>query len=201
MRRKNRASSASGNARALSAGSARLFYALCPDAETAGGIAERAGALTLEQGARWVRRENYHVTLAFVGEVAAPQIEVFRQVAGKLDARACTIEFDSLEYWPASNVVVAAAHEAPPTLTELCAALRSQIGVRQTMRLRSPPGEALRLHVTLARKIMQAPVLQAMSPIAWRARSFSLMQSRAAGGGSIYTVVDTWPLLDETARE
>jgi hypothetical protein len=52
--------------------------------------------------------------------------------------------------------------------------------------------------VTLARKVMQAPVPQAMSAFVWRATSFSLVLSETGGIASAYTVVDTWPLLDET---
>jgi 2'-5' RNA ligase len=59
------------------------------------------------------------------------------------------------------------------------------------------PCERLRAHVTLARKVSQAPVLQAMSPIAWRATNFSLIRSDTGGAASAYTVVETWPLLDE----
>jgi 2'-5' RNA ligase len=55
----------------------------------------------------------------------------------------------------------------------------------------------LRPHVTLARKVAQAPVLQAMSPFDWSARSFSLVSSDTSGAHSVYTVVDTWPLLYE----
>jgi 2'-5' RNA ligase len=56
---------------------------------------------------------------------------------------------------------------------------------------------SLRAHVTLARKVPQAPVLQVMSPFDWNARSFSLVRSDTGAAHSIYTVVDTWPLLDE----
>jgi 2'-5' RNA ligase len=59
------------------------------------------------------------------------------------------------------------------------------------------PHASLRVHITLARKVAQAAVLQAMSPIQWKARSFSLVNSDTSGKRSVYTVVDTWPLLDE----
>ena len=51
--------------------------------------------------------------------------------------------------------------------------------------------------VTLARKVTQAPVLQAMSPVSWRAMNFSLIRSDTGGVESAYTVLDTWSLLDE----
>jgi 2'-5' RNA ligase len=95
----------------------------------------------------------------------------------------------SAEFWARSQVVVAAAHEIPPPLLELWRRLHDAIGLS-----RSP----FRAHVTLARKITQAPVLPAMSQISWRAASFSLIRSDTGGTESAYTVVDTWPLLYES---
>ena len=56
-------------------------------------------------------------------------------------------------------------------------------------------------HVTLARKVVQASVLQAMSPLLWCAHSFSLVRSEMSGAHSVYTVVDTWQLLDEMVEQ
>jgi len=55
----------------------------------------------------------------------------------------------------------------------------------------------LRGHVTLVRKVAQPPVLNAMPPFVWSARAFSLIRSELSGAQSVYTVVDTWQLLDE----
>lgn len=132
--------------------------------------------------------KNYHVTLAFIGEVAESRLAVLRQVGGSLQAPRCTIALDSLEFWPSSRVVVAAAQETPPGLRSLWMQLHEATGL---------PGAQLLAHVTLARKVAQAPVVQAMSPILWRATRFSLVRSETGGAESAYTVVDTWPLLDE----
>jgi len=59
---------------------------------------------------------------------------------------------------------------------------------------------AFRAHVTLARKVTQAPVLKAMSPICWQVQALHLVQSSGSAAGSVYTVVDTWPLLDNAPR-
>jgi 2'-5' RNA ligase len=58
----------------------------------------------------------------------------------------------------------------------------------------------LRPHVTLAKKVPQAPVLQAMSSFEWLVRDFCLMRSDTSGVESAYTVVDTWPLLDNSEK-
>jgi 2'-5' RNA ligase len=146
--------------------------------------------------ARFVPRENYHATLAFVGEVAESQIGVLQWIGAARRARDCTIEFSQLD-WRETCVVAAAASDIPPELVALWSGLQRELEGQVKPR-GTPPRAPLRLHVTLARKVLQAPVLTAMSPFSWHARSFSLLRSDTSGAPSVYTVVDTWPLLYET---
>jgi RNA 2',3'-cyclic 3'-phosphodiesterase len=172
----------------------RVFYALWPGPDIRARIAEAAGALSLGSAARRVLEENYHLTLAFVGEVSPARLAVLQQIGRDLRLAGCTIRFDAYEYWPEPQVVVAVASEAPPALAELSRQLRNFDGMQRLDCMHRP----LRPHVTLARKVAQAPVLQAMSPVYWNARSFSLVSSDTSGAHSVYTVVDTWPLLYES---
>jgi RNA 2',3'-cyclic 3'-phosphodiesterase len=166
----------------------RLFFALWPDVDAATRLARVAATLNLTSPGRLVDAKNYHVTLAFLGEVADSRLAVLRQAGGSLQAPRCTVALDSLEFWPQSQVVVAAAQETPPGLLGLWTQLHDSTGL---------PRALLRAHVTLARKVAQPPVVQAMSPILWRATRFSLVRSETGGAESAYTVVDIWPLLDE----
>jgi 2'-5' RNA ligase len=166
----------------------RLFFALWPDADVTRQLTQVARQLKLEGRSRWVDPKNYHVTLAFVGEVPATKLAVLQQIGRSLRAPRFTFTCDSIEFWRESKVVVAAADAAPPELLDLGTQLNNVIGL-------SP--ERLRVHVTLARKVAQAPVLQAMLPVVWRATTFSLIRSDTGGVESAYTVLDTWSLLDE----
>lgn len=168
----------------------RLFFALMPDADVTRRLTQMAGQQKLESS-RSVDPKNYHVTLAFVGEVPAPQLAVLQQIGRSMQAPRFTFTCDSIEFWRESRVVVATVRAAPPGLLKLWSKLNDAIGL---------PQERLRAHVTLARKVTQAPVLQAMSPIAWSATSFSLIRSDTGGAESAYTVLDTWSLLDEKEK-
>jgi 2'-5' RNA ligase len=180
----------------------RLFFALWPDADTRARIAHVADALRVTGDARRVARANYHVTLAFVGEVPQSELAVLQQIGRDQRATGCTITLDNYEYWPDPQVVVAAARQTPEPLLELSTRLHAELALRNAAlnlkRLHPPP--PLRVHVTLARKVVQAPVLQAMSPFYWNARSFSLVRSDTGRAHSVYTVVDTWQLLDECPK-
>jgi 2'-5' RNA ligase len=166
----------------------RLFFALWPDDDVTRQLSEIACQLNLESSSRRVDPKNYHVTLAFVGEVPAAKLAVLQQIGRSLHVPRLTFTCDSIEFWRHSQVVVAAVHSAPPGLLDLWAKLHDALEL---------PRETLRAHVTLARKVAQAPVLKAMSPVVWRATDFSLIRSDTGGVESAYTVLDTWSLLDE----
>jgi 2'-5' RNA ligase len=168
----------------------RLFFALWPDEETRGRFAHVAGELKLAgDGGRVVSPVNYHLTVAFIGEVPDIQCAVMQQIGRATRLPGFAVPFASLEYWAKARVVVAAAQNIPPGLLELWQRLHDAIGLSRS---------AFRAHVTLARKVVQAPVLPTMSQICWRAGSFSLIRSDIGGAESAYTVVDTWQLLYES---
>jgi 2'-5' RNA ligase len=167
----------------------RLFFALWPDPNVAQQFTQIARLLHLESRSRSVDPKNYHVTLAFVGEVPDARLAVLQQIGRSLRVPRFAFRCDSLEFWQGSQVVVAAVRTAPTGLLDLWAELNKAIGL---------PQELLRAHVTLARKVTQASVPQAMSPIEWQATNFSLIRSDTGGAESAYTVLDTWSLLDET---
>jgi 2'-5' RNA ligase len=172
----------------------RLFFAVFPDSETRRRLAAAAQALVLDDESRRVPGENYHLTLAFIGEVSAP-LAALEAVGAAQRAPAFTVRFDGYEYWPTPSVVVARASSCPAALEDLrrglCANL-ARCGVRFDDR-------PFRPHMTLARKVSQAPVLQAMPDITWTVHAFQLARSDRSRAGAIYTVVDTWPLLDKEA--
>jgi RNA 2',3'-cyclic 3'-phosphodiesterase len=174
----------------------RLFFAAVPDPVARECIATACHSLSLEPRARRVPRENYHMTLAFIGDVAASQLPALLEVGAAQKERAFSVTFDEYEYWPKPGVIVAAARLIPIELHRLW----RQLGHELAGYVRALESEQLRPHVTLARKVSQPPVLQAMSGVDWRVRDFSLMRSDTSGVQSAYTVVDTWQLLDSAEK-
>jgi RNA 2',3'-cyclic 3'-phosphodiesterase len=174
----------------------RLFFAALPDAATRLRIAAAADSLQLEPDAQRVPRDNYHVTLAFIGEIAASRLPAVLAIGRARQTAAFSLRLDAYEYWPKPEVVVAAARAIPPALERLWQELHQELASHQ---LALAP-KRLRPHVTLARKVSQAPVPQAMSGLDWPVRDFCLMRSDTAGARPAYTVVGTWPLLDDAAE-
>jgi 2'-5' RNA ligase len=174
----------------------RLFYAAIPDAGTRQCLAAVAASMHLRPPSRLVPRVNYHLTVAFIGEVPASQVPVLLQAGAAQRIPEFGLRFDACEYWPKVDVVVAAARTIPTALEGLRQQLQHELAGHPL----TPDVKAFRAHVTLARKVSQAPVLQAMSSFDWRVRDFCLVRSDTSGIQSAYTVVDTWPLLDDSEK-
>lgn len=177
-------------------GRLRLFFAAVPDPAARERIAAAAQPLSLERGGKHVPRENYHMTLAFVGEVAASQLPLLLKVGASQKERAFSVTFDAYEYWPKPGVIVTAARLIPDGLHRLWRQLHSDLAAHAW----ALDPKRLRPHVTLARKVLQPPVLQAMSAFDWSVRDFCLMCSDTSGIRAAYTVVDTWSLLDSAEK-
>jgi RNA 2',3'-cyclic 3'-phosphodiesterase len=174
-----------------------VFFAIWPDADIKFRLDSIAAQLRLSAPARSVPAENYHLTVAFIGEVVNSRLAQLLKIGRSQQATCCTITLNAIEYWAKPQIVVSTAQEVPAGLRSLWEQLREDLALNEFGDADSPAERPLRAHVTLARKVTQAPVPQAMSPIEWTMRSFSLICSDTGANHSAYTVVDTWSLLDE----
>ncbi len=175
----------------------RLFFAVKPDPIERDDLGEAAKALILGPESRLVPRSNYHLTLAFVGEVTVSQLPIVREIGARQAASTWVLMFDAFEYWPKPEVVVAVARSIPGELLALWQQLHHELAIHQW----ALAPKRLRPHVTLARKVSQPPVLQAMSRVSWAARELCLMRSELSGSQPAYTVVNTWPLLYDSEKQ
>ena len=185
------------NAPGAKGGAVRLFFALWPQEPVRSSLAAAAVAVPLATGARGVPRENYHLTVAFVGEVPADSLERVRLIGRASRASVFAITFDAYEYWPKPEVLVAVARSIAPALQALWAELHQALA-DDGIELRV---KKLRPHVTLAHRVAEAPQLPPLRPFTWPARELCLLRSDSGATRPVYTVVDTWSLLDKPARD
>ena len=181
----------------------RLFFALWPD-ETQRHTLEHASAKAVRHsGGRPVPVSNLHVTLAFLGSVAAARIpdlqRMAREQAGRLahDAPA-TLTFARLVHWKEPQILCALAAEESPTARGLALALQEAAAALGL----SPDRKPFQAHVTLARKVVRPGVLLQLRPVVWRFEAFALIDSRTEPSGPVYSVIDSYPLVStDKARD
>jgi len=158
----------------------RLFLALWPPADVAAALHAHTGTWTWSASARRTRPERLHITLHFIGAVAAADVLPLQR-ALDLPWSGCELVLDRAQVWP-GGIAVLEATELPAEL----AALHATLGDR--LRGRGLPVEARRFrpHVTFARKAQGSRPPEGFAPLRWTAApAYVLVQSLPGGRGYV----------------
>jgi 2'-5' RNA ligase len=162
----------------------RLFLALWPAPEFLPELVLHADHWSWPEKARRTRPERLHVTLHFLGNVAAQLLPALR-TGLQADWAGCDLWLDRAKVWP-GGIAVLEATQVPPALADLHARLGD--GLRALgVGVESRP---YRPHVTLARKAFGARP-PAFAPLRWQAGpGYALV--RTLGGGRGYETVQAF---------
>jgi 2'-5' RNA ligase len=161
----------------------RLFIAVWPPDDVA---AELTALPRKDQrGVRFVRPENWHITLRFLGDA------VIDDVVEALDA--VPLAAARAQLGPAVDVLAERALIVPVSgLDELARTV-----TQRTKHLGQPPPKRFAAHLTLARLKRRARMPHAIGvPLsaAFAVEEVALVQSRLDPDGARYETVHTWPL-------
>ena len=186
----------------------RLFVALeIPPAvrENLAGLIRDLRAIAPQP--KWVRAENLHITLKFIGEVADTKLEAIRKTLDAVRSKEpVTLDFRGLGFFPNEKHprVFWAGMEASANLKGLAADIdraMEKLGIPREQRPFSP-------HLTLAR--FQPPGLpeklrSAIKESATRdfgvlrTNEFHLIESKLKSSGAEYTTLETFPFVTAEA--
>lgn len=164
-----------------SPGRRRLFYALWPDAA----VAQKLERLQEGLGDKKTHRNDFHLTLAFLGEQPAESLPVLEAVLRGLPSPEMDLVLNRYGCFKHLNLVWAGMNAVPQALFDLHEGLitalrKSGIVLKQEA--------VFRPHITLARKVKTMPEAN-FSPIVWRASSLVLAQSENVPGGGRYRIL------------
>jgi 2'-5' RNA ligase len=184
----------------------RLFVALDLPAEVRASLSELTERLKKRcRSPRWVRFENVHVTLKFIGEVPDERVErISRMLAGIRGLARVEMRFAGLGFFPDERHprVFWAGIEAAPALPALASAIEAvlePLGVPRDKRTFQP-------HITLARLNSMEGVSalrSASAEIAGRefgrftATQFYLYRSVLKTSGAEYTRLETYSFVGD----
>ncbi len=178
----------------------RVFVSLNPDPATKAWIGEaqrrvRAGLARFERDIRWVRPEDVHLTLAFLGEVedAVP----LQEALAACDFKAFEVQIGGWGCFPSSRhpkVLWLGIADPSDALEGLQASVASALSIPV-----GPERPAFQPHLTLARfrpgryRYRIGAALKAIAPhghsFSWSIRSFCLMESRLGAARAEHTVI------------
>lgn len=177
----------------MSSSTERLFFALWPDTATRQALAQLNRQCDV-LGGRAMQPANLHVTLAFLGNVTAEYRACMSRYADAVRETPFSLSLTRLGVWPQSGIYWLAPEVTPAPLLRLADGLNRAIescGGRSETRPYRP-------HVTLRRKVKQAPSGEVSPPIVWSVGDFVLVQSHTHQEGVEYRVVQRWPLCVAT---
>ena len=168
----------------------RAFFALVPDEDVRLQLSALARDVARRSRGRAVSGDHVHLTVAFIGDVAATAIPALRAIGDALPRIGGMLEFDTLGAWRASGVAWIAPQEIPMPLNRMHAELRDGLA-HAGFPVDARP---FRPHVTLARRCVQPLPRAGCPPIRWRVDRLCLMGSQLRPEGPIYTELAAWPL-------
>lgn len=134
---------------------------------------------------------NLHLTLLFLGSVDdALEACLCRAIDPAALPSRFRLMLDQSGVWPRSHIAWIAPRETPPALMQLNAALcdvGDRCGLARERRPYTP-------HVTLSRNFKGKVVAATVNPIQWDINELVLMESRPRPEGSVYSILQRWPL-------
>jgi len=161
----------------------RLFTALWPDARTRAGIARWQHTWDWPRRAAPVKADRLHITLHFLGDVAAHRLPGLVRVL-RVPFEPFALDLGHGEIWP-NGIAVLHPDAVPAALQTLHAAVGSALA-RLALPLDSRP---YRPHVTLARRAHGAKAPAQGPGLHWRIDDgFVLVRSLPGGAG--YEVIE-----------
>lgn len=169
----------------------RVFFAIKPDAAALQQLFHLTNQLKSTCNGKYIKTENIHLTLVFLGEVAIDQLDSIRSAMNSITAQSFNFSIDKIGYWKQNKIIVAKPSKCMPELLALVNNIQrtlSAIGLVFDSRTYKP-------HITLARRVKPIQVIPALAaPISWRVTEWFLLQSKQTDLGMNYIPLDRWPL-------
>ncbi len=167
----------------------RLFVALWPDEAVRADCARAGKALRVLCGGRPMQAAGLHVTLAFLGEVAASRLPELHTVLDAMPPVRGMLFLDRYGYW-APGIVWLGPTDVDAALMDWVKSLRTSLR-RSGFTL---DGKTFKPHLTLLRHASKPAVWPRAQPVIWAFAGASLVVSQAAAGGAGYRICQRFAL-------
>lgn len=169
----------------------RAFFGLEPNAETKSAI-EVWRNQAFPQLLAPVPAVNFHITLAFLGNITAQQFHSLTRLVDEMPrVAAFDISLNQLGYWSKPKAFWLGCEKTATEHLNLVAEI-NKLAQMAGLRLQQQNYTA---HLTLARKCKAKPdIFSAAADFQWRANEFHLFASKPSEQGVYYPIQQSWLL-------
>ena len=172
----------------------RIFFALWPEQATRDALKKTTHTdithyLKTNQ-ARKVPVHNWHLTLAFVGNVSDETVAGCLQQGSQIVADSFSLTLNRFAYFEQPQVVWLGCDQIPNAWYDLVNRLNEVLAVCGYQPDRNHPLP----HMTVLRKAKQPMAVTQFKPVTWKVSEFALIESTTTDKGTHYSVVQHWPL-------
>lgn len=169
----------------------RLFLGISPSPTQANLLARNQ--LLVNTDGHVIPRENFHVTICFLGQVDGRQqtqlVDALDQLNRQGKLKRFSVDLETVVWWQKAKVICQAGKAQDLALLELhqrCQGLSSELNLHQSEHRFTP-------HISLFRKARKYTPVQ-ITPLKITAQDLCLYQSVSSDNGVSYPVVHSWRL-------
>ena len=170
--------------------SLRLFFALWPAPPVREALATAAAPLLESCAGRPVPAQNYHLTLAFLGEVESSRLDSLRAAAGSVHTAAFDLVLDTFGHWSRAGSAWLGSSRPKPAAAVLAATLWAALEPLGF----TPETRPFVPHLTVLRRCRRCELPASPPPVRWPVREFVLVRSETRPEGAVYEILDRWGL-------
>jgi len=162
--------------------SKRVFFALWPDHRQRDRLRDVINSVARTVEGKAVDRRNWHITLAFLGDIDERLIADLQARAGQIRLEPFRLSFDRLEFWARPKVACLVTPTVPVELQEVVRQLHAVIQDFGVI----PEDRTYRPHITVTRdaRAFTTERLAQRAMTEWS--GFELIESVSAPGGVSY---------------
>ncbi len=174
----------------------RIFFALWPEQVTRDALNQNIKPdithYLKTNPARKVPTHNWHLTLAFVGNVSDETFDCCLQQGSLVTAEAFSITLNKYDFFERPQIIWLGGEQIPDGWYELVSNLNEQLAICGYKPDRKHPIP----HMTVVRKAKQPMKKTKFKPVTLTAKEFALIESRQTDKGVMYSVIRHWPLVN-----
>jgi 2'-5' RNA ligase len=160
----------------------RIFFALWPSQKQRKKIEAAIEPYKAALAGKWTDRDNWHVTLVFIGSFPGKDIAALQAAASRIQCPAISLGFERIDYWKRPKIMCLLAGFVPNPLTDLVNSLQSVAGRFGF----EPEKRPYRPHMTIARKAGFFEPIVLAQPLTLQWSRFELVESISTPSGVQY---------------